>query len=115
MIITAKFRGTDSLGYKSGLVYTLKFKDTLGISIKRLDGSGTCQYGSLLAFFKNWTDIEESLTLEKNLDLMIEDELTKRGYSQQLDDMGENLWDEARLHWARKCFIEGAKWGAKIK
>ncbi len=57
MTITAKFVGTDSLGYLHGEFYELEIADESGISIKRDDGGGTCVYQSLSAFLKNWDNI----------------------------------------------------------
>lgn len=57
MIIKAKFTGSNSLGYEHGKEYELRIKNTLAISIVRLDGTGYCKYGSLPAFLKNWKEI----------------------------------------------------------
>jgi len=58
MQITATFAGQDgSLGYRKGVVYTLKLRNTGGVTIRRSDGSGACPYASLSAFFRNWKDV----------------------------------------------------------
>lgn len=57
MIITAKFTGTNSLGYENGKEYQLKVADLQGVSVKRLDGTGKCLYQSLSSFLKNWNNI----------------------------------------------------------
>jgi hypothetical protein len=58
MIISAKFIGTNSLGFENGKRYSLKIANRKGISIQRLiDGAGKCTYESLSAFLKNWTNI----------------------------------------------------------
>ena len=57
MIIKAKFTGSNSLGYEHGKEYELRIKNTLAIAIVRLDGTGYCKYGSLVAFLSNWKDI----------------------------------------------------------
>lgn len=58
MIIEATFIGTPSLGYKTGSKYKLIIPDFRGMTIKRLDGTGTCPYQSLSVFLKNWTNIK---------------------------------------------------------
>lgn len=55
MIISAKFIGTNSLGYEYGKEYELIANLQSPISIKRLDGTGKCPYESLSAFRKNWS------------------------------------------------------------
>lgn len=57
MIIIATYTGTNSLGYENGKEYHLKLAETRGMSIKRLDGTGTCPYESISAFLKNWNNI----------------------------------------------------------
>jgi hypothetical protein len=57
MIITATFTGTNSLGYENGKEYQLKVANMQGIYVRRLDGTGKCQYESLSAFLKNWNNI----------------------------------------------------------
>lgn len=60
MIITAEFKGENgSCGYKSGGTYSLRIKHTKGnnITIQRRDGSGLCEYQSMIAFMNNWTRI----------------------------------------------------------
>lgn len=54
MLITATFIGQDSLGYENGKLYSLQLD---GLSIGRTDGSGKTSYGSLSAFFKNWSGV----------------------------------------------------------
>lgn len=57
MIIKAIFTGKSSLGYGHGLEYTLKVAEHGGMSVKRLDGEGVCNYKSLSAFLRNWNNI----------------------------------------------------------
>jgi len=40
----------------------------------------------------------------------IEAKLTDLGYVDSLNEFEEPTWDEGRLYWARKAFIEGVKW-----
>lgn len=55
MIIKALFIGTNSLGYEKGKTYELKLIS--GNIIKRINGTGMCEYGSIYSFFDNWTNI----------------------------------------------------------
>lgn len=57
-MITATFRGTDSLGYRKGKTYLLEIFPTDKMTIRRLDGTGVCTYQSLLSFLKNWNNIQ---------------------------------------------------------
>lgn len=57
MIIKATFTGTGSLGYETGKEYELTVANIQGVSVKRLDNTGKCQYQSLSAFLKNWNKI----------------------------------------------------------
>ncbi len=52
----------------------------------------------------NKADVSVSFDDEINI------ELTKRGIYQKIDEDGDFVWDESKLYWARKMFIEGAKW-----
>ena len=40
----------------------------------------------------------------------IENKLIELGYVDSLDEFEEPTWDEGRLYWARKAFVEGVKW-----
>ena len=55
MIIRAIFTGSNSLGYEKGKEYKLKVVD---LQVQRLDDTGKCPYKSLVAFLKNWSDIQ---------------------------------------------------------
>lgn len=57
MIITAKFKGVNSLGYDHGKEYVLKVSQNLGHSVKRIDGTGKVRYQSISSFLKNWDNI----------------------------------------------------------
>ena len=58
IMISAVFIGTNgSLGYIEGKRYEL-FLTSKDV-IKRQDGSGVCEYSSILTFIQNWTDIKE--------------------------------------------------------
>lgn len=67
MEITAKFVGSDSLGYVNGVTYRLTLSNS-GLTIKRVDGSGKCDYESTMAFIRNWTDITEFKEVTKEND-----------------------------------------------
>jgi hypothetical protein len=57
MIIKATFTGKNSLGYNNGSEYTLKVAEHGGMSVKKLDGEGVCDYKSISAFLRNWSNI----------------------------------------------------------
>jgi len=63
MIITAKFKGTNSLGYEKGKEYKLNVANNHGTIIERLDGSGKCEYTSLSSFLKNWDNIRTYISV----------------------------------------------------
>lgn len=65
MVITAKFKGADSLGYENGKEYELKIREANSISVRRTDGSGICLYNSLSSFLKNWDEIRHKQENEK--------------------------------------------------
>ena len=59
---------------------------------------------------------DQNATCDNNMlvavisDEEIEKEMIKRGYYQYIGEFEEDVWDEGKLHWARKCFVEGVKW-----
>ncbi len=55
MKFRATFIGENSLGYEKGKTYDLLMIGPLTIS--RIDGTGICPYGSVLAFIKNWENL----------------------------------------------------------
>ena len=59
MNIKAKFIGSenDILGYIPGKEYKLMLLEKGAMTISKTDGEGMCQYQSLSAFLRNWTDI----------------------------------------------------------
>ena len=62
--IIATFKGTNgSLGYTTGEVYVLQFREYVneGIQIRRVAGGGVCEYKNTLSFFNNWTDIKTDI------------------------------------------------------
>lgn len=58
MIIKAIFKGKSSMGYGHGLEYTLRVAEHGGMSVKRMDGTGFCEYKSLSSFLRNWDNIQ---------------------------------------------------------
>lgn len=57
MHIKATFTGKDSLGYKNGEEYDLLVVNSNYIAIKRIDGSGGCNYNTFVLFLNNWNKI----------------------------------------------------------
>ncbi|PIZ51596.1 hypothetical protein COY27_03060 [Candidatus Woesearchaeota archaeon CG_4_10_14_0_2_um_filter_33_13] len=58
--ILATFIGSDSLGYVNGQSYLLEITQHTkyrNIAIQRKGGGGTCEYSSIITFFKNWNNI----------------------------------------------------------
>tara|TARA_R110000782_G_scaffold228362_1_gene314918 strand:+ start:149 stop:388 length:240 start_codon:yes stop_codon:yes gene_type:complete len=41
---------------------------------------------------------------------LIENRFIELGYVNSLNEFEEPTWDEGKLHWAQKGFIEGVKW-----
>lgn len=59
MEIHAILIGNDSLGYITNNGYGLKVKNEFDIIvIERLDGSGRCEYSTVLTFLSNWNNIK---------------------------------------------------------
>lgn len=58
MRISARFIGTNSLGYIHGEKYELTVSDDYVVWVKRADGSGFCPYSSLKTFLQNWAEIK---------------------------------------------------------
>ena len=58
--ITATFVGGKSLGYEPNKEYELQATSSINnlVRIQRMDGSGICDYGSFVAFLKNWNNIK---------------------------------------------------------
>ena len=46
---------------------------------------------------------------DEEIEKEIEKEMIKKGYYQHFGEFEEEVWDEGRLYWARKCFAEGFK------
>lgn len=60
MRIEATFKGIDgSFGYETGKTYELILLNKGAMAVSRGDGSGFCEYQSISAFLKNWTDIKD--------------------------------------------------------
>jgi hypothetical protein len=56
MIVLAKFIGENgSMGYIKNKQYLLRVSNDN--TITRLDGTGKCQYESVVAFLNNWSNI----------------------------------------------------------
>lgn len=58
---------------------------------------------------------EDNILVTVISDEEIEKEMIKRGYYQHIGEFEEEVWDESRLYWARKCFDEGVKWALNNK
>lgn len=56
MVISATFIGKDSLGYRHGATYKLLLTK-LSIKVYNTREDGECEYESLGAFLRNWTNI----------------------------------------------------------
>ncbi len=64
--VLAKFIGTNTfleadktkVSYETNNYYVLFIGVDNGNNIKKQDGTGKCQYGSLKSFMTNWTDIK---------------------------------------------------------
>ncbi len=60
IFIKALFKGKDgSLGYRYNMWYDLIVYSNTN-TISRTDGTGYCEYGSIYAFYSNWSMIEEN-------------------------------------------------------
>ncbi len=78
--ITAKFTGTDSLGFKHGHSYNLSIRPTLlnpndvdGILIQHILSGQACEYQSWNSFTRNWKikDIDEASLVPNYLKVLI--------------------------------------------
>lgn len=62
MVVTAKFKGENSLGFIKGNIYTFAFyRNTI---VNTPDG-GCCPYDSVQAFLNNWEEVNTLVKGEK--------------------------------------------------